>query len=301
MAIEFNCPECSKLLSVPDDSEGRQARCPSCSAVCDVPAAASASTDSVPTPSESEPPPLSSSSSSSFPDADNPYAAPSVEISASDYARPGEAGEGRNGPAWERDGKSVGSFVETVKMMFTGPGVFGRRMRRTGGLGAPIGFGVIGSMTGFSIMLAFQLLIQMAFVLPGGGGEVIASLVGFVVFVVLYPLLIILGLFLLSGMTHLMLMMLGGANHGFETTFRVIAYASGATNLICAIPLCGPYIAGIVQIVFSIFSLAESHQISGGKASAAVLIPFAVCCGLVFGGMFFLLFSVAAFDLPAPS
>lgn len=38
MPIEFRCPQCSKLLRVPDDAAGKQARCPSCGAVVDVPA-----------------------------------------------------------------------------------------------------------------------------------------------------------------------------------------------------------------------------------------------------------------------
>lgn len=37
MPIEFRCPACGKLLRTPEDAAGRQARCPHCGGVCDVP------------------------------------------------------------------------------------------------------------------------------------------------------------------------------------------------------------------------------------------------------------------------
>lgn len=37
MAIEFHCNNCGKLLSVPDGSGGREAKCPACATVCEIP------------------------------------------------------------------------------------------------------------------------------------------------------------------------------------------------------------------------------------------------------------------------
>ncbi len=37
MAIEFGCGDCGKLLSVPDDSAGKQARCPACGNIQGIP------------------------------------------------------------------------------------------------------------------------------------------------------------------------------------------------------------------------------------------------------------------------
>ena len=39
MAIEFPCPRCSQLLRTPDDTAGRQAKCPQCSSIVDIPTA----------------------------------------------------------------------------------------------------------------------------------------------------------------------------------------------------------------------------------------------------------------------
>lgn len=38
MAIEFRCPTCSKLLRTKDDTAGKQAKCPECGTVIDIPA-----------------------------------------------------------------------------------------------------------------------------------------------------------------------------------------------------------------------------------------------------------------------
>ena len=48
-----------------------------------------------------------------------------------------------------------------------------------------------------------------------------------IIYAALSPLLLILGLFIGSGILHLCLMMVGGANRSFETTFRVLCFASG--------------------------------------------------------------------------
>ena len=274
MAIEFSCPECSKLLSVPDGSEGRQARCPSCSAVCDVPAAASASADSVPTPGESEPP--APRSTSAF--VDNPQTS--------------ETDTNRDGPAWERDGKSVGSFVETVKEMFTGPSVFGRHLRRSGGHWAPLGFGMIGSFIGFLMEMAWQQVFghdpvwdqpEAVFIFP--------------FLFVCMPLLIAIIFYLEAGLVYLLLLMIGGAKQGFEATFRVVAYTTGATSLLAIFPAWNDFVsvAMVVYTVVSIIVLAETQEISRGKAAMAVLIPLVFCFG-----MLFVTGELASFEFPEP-
>jgi DNA-directed RNA polymerase subunit RPC12/RpoP len=58
MAIEFRCASCQQLLKVPDDSAGKNARCPKCSSLVVVPGASSAGSTagmSAPLPSASQP------------------------------------------------------------------------------------------------------------------------------------------------------------------------------------------------------------------------------------------------------
>jgi hypothetical protein len=91
--------------------------------------------------------------------------------------------------------------------------------------------------------------------------------------------------FVVAGILHLMLLLLGGARRGFEATFRVACYAH-ATTLLLVVPFCGAPVMMIWRIVAYVIGLAEAHQISHGKALAAVLLPLlALCCcclGIIF-------------------
>jgi hypothetical protein len=103
---------------------------------------------------------------------------------------------------------------------------------------------------------------------------------GLIFFLVLAPLWLALGMFIGSGILHLCLMILGGANRPFETTFRVLCYACGATYLFSIIPFCGGYISPIYNIVLLCIGLPRAHETSTGKAVMAVLLPLGVCCGV---------------------
>jgi len=117
--------------------------------------------------------------------------------------------------------------------------------------------------------------------LPGNqGASPFYSIGGLVCFGVTAPLWIALAIFVSAGLTHLCLMMVGGANRAFETTFRVIAYAYGGASLLEVVPFCGGLIAWVVLIVWEIFGMIEAHETSGGKATAGVLLPLVVCCTL---------------------
>jgi hypothetical protein len=107
------------------------------------------------------------------------------------------------------------------------------------------------------------------------GGVVIAM--GMVIVV---PLMAVVTMFVSSAVYHLMLMLLGGGEQGFETTFRVVAYSMGTTSLLSIIPCCGLLLPNIVCLVFTIIGLSQAHETTGLKASAAVLLPVVLCCGM---------------------
>jgi len=94
------------------------------------------------------------------------------------------------------------------------------------------------------------------------------------------PLLVVVGIFIASAIIHLCLMVVGGANKSFETTFRVLAYAHGSSAVIQMLPVCGGLIAGIWGIVVSCIGLARAHETTTGRALLAILLPVILCCGL---------------------
>jgi hypothetical protein len=177
------------------------------------------------------------------------------------------------------------AWFETVSLLITKPSDAFTMMRLEGGLTDPLLFGLIGGCAGGIVSLLFQGLFQS---IPGfasrnealdffgiGLWAVIA------IYAVLMPLFIALGLFLGSGILHLCLMMVGGANRPFETTFRVVCFASGAANLFSMIPMCGWLIAVVYDIVLKCIGLGRAHQTTTGKALMAIFLPLIVCCGVI--------------------
>jgi hypothetical protein len=194
-------------------------------------------------------------------------------------APPPPAGPLRSGPAWEHDGPAVQRFIDTVKAVLTDPTNTFATMKREGGLQNPLVYYVIG------VLIASAGLILWSFMrigMPmggdmGGGG---AAALGVWLFICI-PLFQLVGIFIASGIYHLVLGLLGGRNYPFETTFRVVAYASGSTLPLAIIPICGGFIGGIWGLVCTIIGLAQAQETSIGKAAGAVLIPLVICCGIV--------------------
>jgi hypothetical protein len=115
--------------------------------------------------------------------------------------------------------------------------------------------------------------------------------IGSAAMIILLPLLIVIGLFIGSAIVHLCLMMVGGANQSFETTFRVIAFSQGSAGPLQIIPVCGGLISGVWAVVCNCIGLARAHETDTGRAVLAIFLPLIVCCGgglllaLMFGAM----------------
>lgn len=302
MPIEFPCPVCSRQLRTPDESAGKKAKCPQCGAVADVPltsnlAGPEGSPDMSPpaapwTPmasgGEEAPPPKP------FPLADstsNPYASPGTLPSMSGDTRIEEPA--RLGLPWEARSKSLKTFWETSMLILGSPADAFQRMLREGGLGTPIGFMLAGGLIGACFNGLYNTLLQLVLLLTVGaqgqnagpfqGASWVQVAVQFPMALVSGTLGAIIGSFIAAGIYHLFLMILGGAKFGFETTYRVVAYVSGATALILMVPICGPYAMILAGIIYPILGLSAAHRIGGGRAAAAVLLPIVVCglaCGL---------------------
>lgn len=183
--------------------------------------------------------------------------------------------------------------METTKQVLGSPTSFYEAMPAAGGIGSPLLYGVIVGWLGVVAATLYSTLFQ-SIVAPGVGafGEnaQFAALLaftegwgGFVLQAILAPVGLVIGLFLASGIFHLMLLILGGAREDFEATFRVVGYAQ-ATSVLMVVPFCGSFVGGVWSLVLYAIGLSKVHRISGGKAAAAVLLPLALvccCCGLL--------------------
>lgn len=201
----------------------------------------------------------------------------------------------RTGLPWEhrQERGFLNAFIETLAMVLTKPDLAFRTMKTEGGLAEPLIYALIGGCVGGIVSLLLSLGLQ-SMGLFAGQRDTFAALAGVglgsIALIILVPLFIVIGLFIGAAIVHLCLMLVGGANKSFETTFRVVAFSQGSTGPLQIIPVCGGPIAFVWALVVNCIGLARAHEISTGRAVLAVLLPLVVCCGailllIMFGGI----------------
>lgn len=220
---------------------------------------------------------------------------------------PPAGGTGMEPLPWE-DRERRGFFpalIDTIKLFVTSPKEAYARARETGDYLSPILFAVIIGWIMGIIGQLWSLLFQGSWIamLPpeardqfGAMGLGATSAVSFIVGVLLTPVIILVVLFIWSGIVHLFLMLLGGHKQsaaGFEGTFRALAYGQVA-SLAQIIPFVGGLIALIWGIVLWVIGLVRMHRTSQGKALGAVLIPIVLCCVCIFAVIALTIGSLAA-------
>jgi Uncharacterized protein conserved in archaea len=218
----------------------------------------------------------------------NPYASPSMGAA---YGQPAYqprtvSDSHRRGLPWERD-PSMDAFTETMSLVLGSPQEAFSNMRRTGGLGNPIGFLIIGTVIGqiantiyygiiggFIRAAAAEAPLQVEALILAGAIQLVGGVIMALIFA---PVGTLIG----AGIHHLLLMMVGGANAGYEATFRCLCFVSGSTSILFAIPCVGPLLYPFFVIIIMIHAFANAHETSGGKAAFAVLgaLVGGVVCG----------------------
>ncbi len=207
--------------------------------------------------------------------------APPAQISV---ATTSETAAARTGLPWEhrQERGFFNAFVETLVMVLTRPGEAFAIMKREGGLGEPLIYALIGGCLGGIVSFLFSIGLQSAgfFADRHDTFSAMAGLgAGSAAFVILIPLFLVIGLFIGSAIVHLCLMIVGGANHSFETTFRVIAFSQGSVGPLQMIPVCGGLISAVWGLICNCIGLARAHDTDTGRAVLAVFLPLIVCCG----------------------
>ncbi|HVF70715.1 MAG TPA: YIP1 family protein [Chthoniobacterales bacterium] len=200
------------------------------------------------------------------------------------------------GLPWERRSELgfMKAWFETVSLLIAKPSEAFTMMRPEGGFTDPFFFGMIGGCLGSLVSLVFQGVLQS---IPGFNSRNplldylgVGSWTMILINAVMMPIFIVLGLFIGSGVLHLCLMLVGGANRSFETTFRVVCYTAGSANLFSMIPGCGGIIAAVYNIVLECIGLTRAHPTTTGKALMAIFLPLLLCCvvclvlGIAVGG-----------------
>jgi hypothetical protein len=216
-----------------------------------------------------------------------PSGEPPPQISA---APAPETPAARSGLPWEhrQERGFVNAFIETLAMVLTKSDLAFRTMNTEGGLAEPLIYALIGGCVGGIVSLLLSLGLQSMGLFTGQRDAFTAMAgmgIGMIALIILVPVFIGIGLFIGAAIVHLCLMIVGGANKSFETTFRVLAFSHGSTGPLQIIPVCGGLIAGVWALIVNCIGLARAHETSTGRATLAVLLPVIVCCG---GGLLLL-------------
>lgn len=203
----------------------------------------------------------------------------------------------RTGPPWEQPGAFFSRWIDTAKSILLDPQGGFRNVRRSGGLGAPLTYLAVGVAPAFIVMFLFQM-IGIGGSMVGGDASVAMfgglGAIGIFLFALVFG---VIWFFVMTGIIHLALSLLGGARHGFEATMRTIAYSYGSSAPIGMVPFCGGPIAGLWALVCAIFGLAEMHETTPVKAAIAIFAPLLLCCVAIFllwGAVFAMIMGSAA-------
>src|SRR6266513_4070282 len=192
---------------------------------------------------------------------------------------------GRTGLPWEHR-QEIGffkAFIETLSMVLTRPAEAFSVMKREGGLGEPLIYALIGGSVGGIVAFLFSLGFRSIGLFADRNNSLAAMTgmgIGSVAMIILLPLFIVVFLFIWSALAHVCLMIVGAANHSFETTFRVLAFSQGSAGPLQIIPLCGGLISGVWALVCNCIGLARAHETDTGRAVLAGFLPVIFCCGV---------------------
>ncbi len=228
----------------------------------------------------------------------NPYASPAATPSYAARSSTSRGKGNRKGLPWDNKSRHQGAFVETAKLVLFSPVEAFSAMRRSGGDAHPLLFCVLGTMIGGAFAVLYRVIVDAVILIPlmlqqegaESAGTIVGTVVGRVIGVVLgfgfAILFTVIWSYVMAGFIHVGLIVLGGANHAFETTSRVVQYTWGATSLAAIIPCVGPLIQFFANIVILSIGISNAHETSGVRATFAVLIPFLLCIGAFVGLIF---------------
>lgn len=193
-------------------------------------------------------------------------------------------------------------YVETLRALLITPTQFFRYLRGTvpGPWGPLLSFALISQGLGFLasslLNVGLSLLGPALTGISAGAGmpgfEMLsgALTVPFVILATLIflPLMVLGGLFISSGITHIMAWLIIGTNKPFEATVKLTAYAMGV-NVLMVVPILGALVATVWQMILLVIGVREVHQTSTGRALFVVILPFLLFCGCILGVVFFIL------------
>jgi len=199
------------------------------------------------------------------------------------------------GLPWEEPNAGFGSIVPTALGFVTAPIESFAKMSLTVDLVRPIAYFVTFALVGACIsqIWGYFLFDSLAELVRSMAGPQFDKLAPFmhkpgafqiVVGLVITPLVALIVLFIWSGLVHIVLTLLGGANQGFAATLRVMCY-SQTSQISVVIPGLGGFVGLVWRLILEIVGLTQAHKTEGWKAALAIVTPLLLCCACLIVGI----------------
>lgn len=210
-------------------------------------------------------------------------------------------------PPWERRQEMgfLQALLQTIGRILTKPAEVFSKMRTEGDLVSPLLYTILLTVVVGILTLPYGSLytttlkhfvqnLPNASDYPANFFEIQPlNLANVAMAIVLMPILATAGSFLRAGLLHLVLYLAGGANKGFESTFRVACYSDATTAIFRVIPFLGVLIAIVLDLWLLIVGLKQVNRIEGWRAALTVFFLPLCCCALIVAGIAFAGFSLA--------
>ena len=303
--IQFGCP-CGRSLSVADERRGTEKKCPDCGRLLIVPQdGGGVAQEAGAPPAEAVPAPVTpkAASGTDLPTKACPKCASRIAVSAlacrhcgafldaisdavSENAKSlapdqGLPCERPNVPFW------TGMF-QTLKRVWLEPRTAFQSLAAEPNFGRAILFAGIFGGFGLAMYSVWGFLLQDALLnaLPPQfvASQTPSSLPATVLSAALAPVASVLAALLGGCLYHVGLFITGATRRDLSTSLAVALYITGATYAVCAIPCCGIFLS-LWILVLAPMALIHAHGCETWKGIAAVYWPLVLCCiplGIIF-------------------
>lgn len=171
--------------------------------------------------------------------------------------------------AWEGDDSILKGLWRTIWQMLLHP-VNSFRAPALPGQAWALAFGIILGTFGMAMQVLWSKVFNKPDMIP----------LPALWWLVLSPLIILAALYVNAAITHLGLIMVGGAKRGFTATLRVIGYSEAAA-IFYLVPFLGMAVGGIWGLVIIIGGLAGAHGISGWRVVWAYVLLFVIFLAII--------------------
>lgn len=164
----------------------------------------------------------------------------------------------------------LGVAIAHAKQVITDPTGFYRNMPRQGGYGEPIVFGLVMAVIAGAV---FGILSLIG--LTGAGAAGLSA-------IIIFPIGMLIGSFIGAAILFVIWKLMGSP-HGFETSYRSVAYAYAILPVLSVIMII-PYLGTVIRVIWSVWLMIIASVEVHGRAQNTARLVFGIlgALGLVF-------------------